>query len=146
MQLHTMYLTLTRLLLLEGYFMCIHSPTTCGNRIPSTDGFCGVNSAPLVLRIESTYDKPLQLTVRVAAVTLPAFSSHLKNLDPGMAAQGANAVSLSGMDTDWLAVPMSSDMVGCPWLLEYILTNAHHYRNLVREAFNFVPFYTFRRP
>lgn len=61
------------------------------------------------------------VTVQVAAVTLPAFASHLKNLDPGMATGGANGASLSGMDTDWVAIPMSSDMVGCPWLLEYIL-------------------------
>lgn len=62
-----------------------------------------------------------RVRVRVAAVTLPAFAAHLKNLDPGMAIQGDDGVGMSGMDTDWVAVPMSSDMVGCPWLLEYIL-------------------------
>lgn len=62
-----------------------------------------------------------RVSIRVAAVTLPAFASHLKNLDPGMAADGANGVSLTGMDTDWTAVPVSSDMLGNPWMLEYLM-------------------------
>lgn len=62
-----------------------------------------------------------RLRIRIAAVTLPAFASHLKNLDPGMSAEGADGVSLSGMDTDWTAVPISSDMLGNPWLLEYLM-------------------------
>lgn len=63
-----------------------------------------------------------RLQVRLVAVTLPAFSAHLKNLDPGMAAEGANGVALSGMDTAWAAVPVSSDILGSPWLREYLLT------------------------
>lgn len=72
------------------------------------------------LSIRQTPDAE-RIRVRVLAVTLPAFASHLKNLDPEMAAQGADGVAVSGMDTDWVAIPISSDMVNCPWLLEYIL-------------------------
>lgn len=66
-------------------------------------------------------DAAQRLHIRVIAVTLPAFSSHLKNLDPGMRDDGPDGIPLSRMDSDWLAVPISSDMIGEPWLLEYIL-------------------------
>lgn len=64
---------------------------------------------------------PERIQIRLAAVTLPAFASHLKNLDSGMAAEGVNGIALSGMDTDWTAVPISSDMLGNPWILELIM-------------------------
>lgn len=57
-----------------------------------------------------------RIRIRVAAVSLPAFASHLKNLDRGMAAEGGGGVSLTSMDSDWTAIPMSSDMIGQPWL------------------------------
>lgn len=62
-----------------------------------------------------------RVQVRVAAVTLPAFACHLRNLDPGMADVGVNGVNLQGMDTDWTVVPIDSGMIGQPWLLEYLL-------------------------
>lgn len=62
-----------------------------------------------------------RVRVRIAAVTLPAFACHLRNLDPGMAAVGEDGVNLQGMDSDWTVVPIDSGMVGQPWLLEYLL-------------------------
>lgn len=62
-----------------------------------------------------------RVPIRLVAVTLPAFASHLKNLDPGMSAEGVNGMPLSGMDTDWAAIPISSDMLGNPWILEFIM-------------------------
>lgn len=62
-----------------------------------------------------------RVQIRLVAVTLPAFSAHLKSLDPGMKDVGADGIPLLGMDTAWAAVPLSSDMLSNPWLLEYLL-------------------------
>ncbi|CAH0678097.1 unnamed protein product [Spodoptera exigua] len=62
-----------------------------------------------------------RLRVRMVAITLPAFAAHLKNLDPEMANEGADGMSLAGMDTSWAAIPICSDMLGNPWLLEFIM-------------------------
>lgn len=39
-----------------------------------------------------------------------------------MAAEDPDGIPLGRMDTDWVAVHLSSDMVRQPWLLEYIMS------------------------
>lgn len=63
-----------------------------------------------------------KLEIKVIAVSLPAFSAHLKNLDPLMSNPANGGIPLDNMDAEWTAVPFSSDLVGQPWLMEYLMT------------------------
>lgn len=50
-------------------------------------------------------------------VTLPAYTNHLKGHDAALAAIGW---SLQSMDQTWCAVPVSTDLLNAPHLLEHI--------------------------
>ncbi|XP_069362373.1 uncharacterized protein [Maniola hyperantus] len=71
-------------------------------------------------RVFRVHNRPVasQHPVNIIAVTLPAFTNHLKNHDTLLGAAGWGTECL---DQTWTAIPITSDMMTAPWLKEYIL-------------------------
>nr|QIN96631.1 MAG: hypothetical protein [Picornaviridae sp.] len=64
------------------------------------------------------------LAVPLLAVTLPAFAAHLKGLDTILGNQNqaiSRGYTLDNMDTAWACVPVDSEMLNSPHLMEYIM-------------------------
>lgn len=71
-------------------------------------------------RVFRTYNRPEQdrFPVDVIAVTLPAFTNHLKQHDTHLQEAGW---ALNAMDQTWVAVPITSDLANSPYVSEYLL-------------------------